>query len=94
MGENNGQGMKVQSRCAWDEDTDDVAYVSFKNDAIFVVVVAFAVYLYWASDKSMASGGTTTRLSFIEKHWIRENLIIAHSFWIVWLNNDLYWLID
>jgi len=46
VGENNGQGMKVQSRCVWDEDTDDVAYVSFKNDSIFVVVIAFAVYLY------------------------------------------------
>ena len=47
MGENNGQGMKVQSRSVWDEDTDDVAYVSFKNEAIFVIVIAFAVYLYW-----------------------------------------------
>ena len=46
VGENNGQGMKVQSRSVWDEDTDDVAYVSFKNDAIFVIVIAFAVYLY------------------------------------------------
>ena len=46
VGENNGQGMKVQSRCVWDEDTDDVAYVSFKNDSIFVIVIAFAVYLY------------------------------------------------
>ena len=46
MGENNGQGMKVQSRSVWDEDTDDVAYVSFKNEAIFVIVIAFAVYLY------------------------------------------------
>ena len=46
IGENNGQGMKVQSRCGWDEDTDDVAYASFRNDSIFVVVIAFAVYLY------------------------------------------------
>ena len=46
VGENNGQGMKVQSRCVWDEDTDDVAYASFRNDSIFVVVIAFAVYLY------------------------------------------------
>ena len=38
--------MKVQSRCCWDEDSDDVAYVSYRNDAIFVVVIAFAVYLY------------------------------------------------
>ena len=29
VGENNGQGMKVQSRCCWDEDTDDAAYVSY-----------------------------------------------------------------
>ena len=46
VGENNGQGMKVQSRCCWDEDTDDAAYVSFQNEAIFVVIVAFAVYMY------------------------------------------------
>ena len=50
VGENNGQGMKVQSRSVWDEDTDDVAYVSFKNDAIFIIVIAFAVYLYWMTD--------------------------------------------
>ena len=49
VGENNGQGMKVQSRCCWDEDSDDVAYVSYRNDAIFVVVIAFAVYLYWVA---------------------------------------------
>lgn len=29
VGENNGQGMRVASRCYWDEDTDDVAFVSF-----------------------------------------------------------------
>ena len=46
VGENNGQGMKVQSRCVWDEDTDDVAYASFRNDSIFVVVICFAVYMY------------------------------------------------
>ena len=46
VGENNGQGMKVQSRTVFDEDTDDVAYVSFRNDSIFVIVIVFAVYLY------------------------------------------------
>jgi tctex1 domain-containing protein 2 len=29
VGENNGQGVRVASRCYWDEDTDDVAFVSF-----------------------------------------------------------------
>ena len=46
VGENNGQGMKVQSRCVWDEDTDDAAYVSYMTESLFVVVVAFAVYMY------------------------------------------------
>ena len=46
VGENNGQGVRVSSRCYWDEDTDDVAFVSFVNDKFFVLVCAFAVYLY------------------------------------------------
>jgi len=29
VGEINGQGVRVASRCYWDEDTDDVAFVSF-----------------------------------------------------------------
>lgn len=29
VGDKNGQGVRVASRCYWDEDTDDVAFVSF-----------------------------------------------------------------
>jgi Tctex-1 family len=32
VGQTNGQGFRVASRCYWDEDTDDVAFVSFSND--------------------------------------------------------------
>jgi len=38
--------MRVASRCYWDEDTDDVTYVSHQTDKIFVLICAFAVYLY------------------------------------------------
>ena len=46
IGQNSGQGVRVGSRCFWDEDTDDAAWVSFQNDSLFCLVTAFAVYLY------------------------------------------------
>ena len=46
VGESNGQGMRVGSRNFWDDDTDDMVVVSLQNDKIFVLVCAFAVYLY------------------------------------------------
>ncbi len=46
IGHNSGQGVRVGSRCFWDEDTDDCTYVTYMNEHIFCLVVAFAVYLY------------------------------------------------
>ena len=46
IGQNVGQGVRIGSRQFWDEDTDDVAYVSYTNDQYFCMVVAFAVYFY------------------------------------------------
>ena len=46
IGANIGQGVRVGSRQFWDEDTDDVTWVSYVNDGLFCMVAAFAVYLY------------------------------------------------
>ena len=46
IGQNSGQGVRVGSRCFWDEDTDDCTYVTYMNESVFCLVVAFAVYLY------------------------------------------------
>ena len=46
IGQNVGQGVRIGSRQFWDEDTDDVAYVSYTSDQVFCMVVAFAVYFY------------------------------------------------
>ena len=46
IGENRGQGVRVGSRCFWDEDTDDCAWYSFMDENLFCMVAAFAVYLY------------------------------------------------
>ena len=46
IGQNVGQGVRVGSRQFWDEDTDDVTWVSYVNDSHFCMVAAFAVYLY------------------------------------------------
>lgn len=46
IGEKLGQGVRMGSKCFWDQETDNVAWYSFSNDHIFCVVVAFASYLY------------------------------------------------
>ena len=46
IGPNVGQGVRIGSRQFWDEDTDDVASVSYANDSLFCMVVAYAVYVY------------------------------------------------
>ena len=46
LGQNIGQGVRVGSRQFWDEDTDDVTWVSYVNDNHFCLVSAFAVYMY------------------------------------------------
>ena len=46
IGQNIGQGVRVGSRQFWDEDTDDVTWVTYVNDQLFCMVSAFAVYLY------------------------------------------------
>lgn len=46
IGEKQGQGVRMGSKCFWDSDTDNVASYSFMNDYIYCVVIAFASYLY------------------------------------------------
>jgi|GWRWMinimDraft_5_1066013.scaffolds.fasta_scaffold14757_3 hypothetical protein len=46
IGEKQGQGVRMGSKCFWDSDTDNVAWYSFMNDSLFCIVVAFASYLY------------------------------------------------
>ena len=46
LGENNGQGVRCGSRNYWDDDTDDVCYVSQVADKYFALVCAYAIYMY------------------------------------------------
>jgi hypothetical protein len=46
LGNNNGQGVRCGSRHYWDEDTDDVCHVSMVTDKKFVLVIAYAIYMY------------------------------------------------
>ena len=46
VGPNLGQGVRVGSRQFWDEDTDDMACVTYCNETLFCLVTAFAVYNY------------------------------------------------
>ena len=46
IGEQRGEGIRMGCRCVWDADTDCYASESFKNDSLFCVATAYAVYLY------------------------------------------------
>lgn len=46
IGEQKGQGVRVVNRCFWDFETDNLATVTYKNDAIYCLVTAFGVYVY------------------------------------------------
>ncbi|CAG9336191.1 unnamed protein product [Blepharisma stoltei] len=46
VGEKLGQGVRMGSKCFWDEETDNAAWFSYSNDFMFCVVSVFASYLY------------------------------------------------
>mmetsp|Transcript_18330 Transcript_18330/g.43644 ORF Transcript_18330/g.43644 Transcript_18330/m.43644 type:complete len:121 (-) Transcript_18330:103-465(-) len=46
IGEQRGEGVKMGSRCFWDEETDNQAFATFSNDSLFATAVAYGVYLY------------------------------------------------
>lgn len=46
IGEQRGEGVRMASRCLWDEKTDNYASDIFMNESIFCVATAFGVYHY------------------------------------------------
>ena len=46
VGVNCGQGVRMGSRQFWDENTDNVAYVTVVKETFFVTVAAYAMYCY------------------------------------------------
>ena len=46
IGEKKGEGVKMVTRCLWDSDTDNYASVTFSNETLFCVAVAYGVFRY------------------------------------------------
>lgn len=46
IGEKRGEGVKFVTRCLWDSDTDNYASVSYSNETLFCVAVAYGVFHY------------------------------------------------
>jgi len=44
VGKNDGQGIRVASKCLWDKNNDNWASASYKNQFIFAVGMVFGVY--------------------------------------------------
>jgi len=43
LGQKKGQGLKLMSRCIWNNETDGVVSETFQNEDIFVACEVFAV---------------------------------------------------
>merc|ERR1719157_105675 len=46
IGEQRGEGVRMGCRCFWDQDTDNYAEDTYRNDSLFCVAAAFGAYLY------------------------------------------------
>ncbi|KNE57395.1 hypothetical protein AMAG_03116 [Allomyces macrogynus ATCC 38327] len=46
IGEMRGEGVKMNCRCFWDPDADNLAQDLFTNDSMFCVAAAFGVFYY------------------------------------------------
>ena len=46
VGQNNGQGIRMGSRQFWDEENDNLCFVTVVKKDFFITVAAFACYLY------------------------------------------------
>ena len=44
IGEVQGQGVRISSRCLWDVETDNHASASFQNTSLYCVAMVFAVF--------------------------------------------------
>ncbi|CAO3574931.1 unnamed protein product [Mortierella alpina] len=46
LGENLGEGARMDSRCYWDQESDGSAQAFFTNDSLWCAAVAYAVFYY------------------------------------------------
>ncbi|KAG0252913.1 Tctex1 domain-containing protein 2 [Mortierella polycephala] len=46
LGENLGEGARMDSRCYWDQESDGSAQAFFTNDSMWCAAVAYAVFYY------------------------------------------------
>ncbi|KAF9304219.1 Tctex1 domain-containing protein 2 [Mortierella antarctica] len=46
LGENLGEGARMDARCYWDQESDGSAQAFFSNDSLWCAAVAFAVFYY------------------------------------------------
>ena len=46
VGQNSGQGIRMGSRQFWDEENDNLCFVTVIKEKYYITVAAFACYLY------------------------------------------------
>ncbi len=49
IGEISGQGIRVASKCLWDDSVDNYASFTYSNSSLFCTGIVFGVYFEWFS---------------------------------------------
>ena len=44
IGEISGQGIRVASKCLWDENNDNYASFTYQNESLFTTGIVFGIY--------------------------------------------------
>ena len=52
IGENQGQGLQMSSRCQWFPKTDTFASYTYKNTSVFCSCTVYGIYAEWEMDQS------------------------------------------
>ena len=47
LGEDTDRSVQVAARCLWNQDTDNFAAATFRNNWIYAVAIVYGMYLEW-----------------------------------------------
>ncbi len=73
FGEMKGQGLRIGSKCLWDQNFDNWASYTFTNESIHCTGIVFGVYTEWGSDWSL---NLNINISIIDVYEIINELSI------------------
>ena len=80
IGQLGAQGLRIGSRCLWDEKFDTFSTFEFRNNSIFAVGSVYGIYYEWNGIKELTWNGSC--ISFDINAWMKVRIMIAFGLWL------------